>query len=193
VPEVNGPLTDGLIVPTDKAEAELAQARLNLSYTKIFEPSGGFVTKKGVQPGQFVQAGQSLLAIVPRAVWVTANFKETQLTQIQPGQPVEITVDTYPKLTFHGLVDSIQRGTGARFSLLPPENATGNYVKVVQRIPVKIVSDQPEEMAKALLSPGMSVVAEVNVGAKGKPTGISKDPRNIQLLPLAKPGAAATP
>ncbi len=177
----------------DKAMADVAQARLNLSYTKIYAPCDGFVTKKGVEPGQFVQAGQSLLAIVPRAVWTTANFKETQLTQMQPGQPVEITVDAYPELTFHGVVDSIQRGTGARFSLLPPENATGNYVKVVQRIPVKIVFDQPEETAKALLAPGMSVVAEVTVSAKGKPARTSKDPRNIQVPPPAKAGAAAAP
>ena len=151
----------------DKAGAEMAQARLALSYTKIYAPRDGFVTKKGVEPGQFVQAGQSILAIVPREVWVTANFKETQLTRMQPGQPVEITVDAYPDLVFHGHVDSLQHGTGARFSLLPPENATGNYVKVVQRIPVKIVFSQPQENAQVLLAPGMSVVPKVNVNAEG--------------------------
>jgi membrane fusion protein (multidrug efflux system) len=109
--------------------------------------------------------GQSLMAIVLPDVWVTANFKETQLTHMRPGQPATISVDTYPDETFHGHVDSIQRGTGSRFSLLPPENATGNFVKVVQRIPVKIVFDRPEELAKYRLVPGMSVVPEVNVKA----------------------------
>jgi membrane fusion protein (multidrug efflux system) len=159
----------------DKAEAQLAQARLELSYTKIVAPTGGFVTKKRIEPGQFAQAGQSILAIVPREVWITANFKETQLTLMRPGQPVEITVDAYPDQILHGHVDSIQRGTGARFSLLPAENATGNYVKVVQRMPVKIVFDRPEETARILLAPGMSVVPEVNVGAEGRPTTARND------------------
>ncbi len=151
----------------DRAKALATQARLNLSYTKIYAPCDGFVTKKGVEPGQFVQKGQSLLAIVPRAVWVTANFKETKLTRMRPGQPVDITVDAYPDITFHGHVASIQHGTGARFSLLPPENATGNYIKVVQRIPVKIVFDRPAESAHVLLAPGMSVTPDVDVGDGG--------------------------
>jgi membrane fusion protein (multidrug efflux system) len=146
-----------------KAGAEVEQATLNLSYTKIHAPTDGYVTKKNVEPGVFVQVGQSLMAIVPPNVWVTANFKETQLTHMRPGQPAAVSVDTYPDETFHGRVDSIQRGTGSRFSLLPPENATGNFVKVVQRIPVKIVFDRPEELAKYRLVPGMSVVPEVNV------------------------------
>ena len=149
----------------EKARAEVEQAALNLSYTRIYAPAAGHVTKKNVEPGVYVQVGQSLMAIVPPKVWVTANFKETQLTHMRPGQPVKISVDTYPDQTFHGRVDSIQRGTGARFSLLPPENATGNFVKVVQRIPVKIVFDRPEELAKYRLVPGMSVVPEVNVKA----------------------------
>jgi membrane fusion protein (multidrug efflux system) len=149
----------------EKARAEAEQAVLNLSYTKIHAPVGGYVTKKNVEPGVFVQMGQSLMAIVLPDVWVTANFKETQLTHMRPGQPATISVDTYPDEIFHGHVDSIQRGTGARFSLLPPENATGNFVKVVQRIPVKIVFDRPEELAKYLLVPGMSAVPEVNVKA----------------------------
>jgi membrane fusion protein (multidrug efflux system) len=149
----------------EKARAEAEQAVLNLSYTKIPAPVGGYVTKKNVEPGVFVQMGQSLMAIVLPDVWVTANFKETQLTHMRPGQPATISVDTYPDEIFHGHVDSIQRGTGARFSLLPPENATGNFVKVVQRIPVKIVFDRPEELAKYLLVPGMSAVPEVNVKA----------------------------
>ncbi len=166
----------------DKAEAELTRARLNLSYTKIYAPCNGFVTKKGVEPGQFVQQGQSLLAIVPRAVWVTANFKETKLTRMRPGQPVDITVDAYPDITFHGHVDSIQHGTGARFSLLPPENATGNYIKVVQRLPVKIVFDRPAETAHLLLAPGMSVTPDVDVGDDGS-----------KVSPLAPNGAVKAP
>ena len=153
------------IAEVAKAKAEVAQARLNLSYTKIYAPVSGFVTKKAVEPGQSVETAQSLMAIVPKGVWVRANFKETQLTRMHPGQPVKITVDAYPDRTFHGHVDSIQHGSGARFSLLPPENATGNFVKVVQRVPVKIVFDQPKEISKVLLAPGMSVLPEVNVGA----------------------------
>lgn len=173
----------------NKAEAELAQARLNLSYTKIYAPSDGFVTKKAVEPGQFVQTGQSLLAIVPQGVWVTANFKETQLTRMKPGQSAEIVVDTYPDLKFHGHVDSIQRGTGARFSLLPPENATGNYVKVVQRIPVKIVFDRPEELSGILLAPGMSVVPDVDV--RSMPAAASKNSQKPQSP--SPNGKAGTP
>ena len=158
----------------EKARAEVEQAVLNLSYTKIHAPVGGHVTKKNVEPGVFVQMGQSLMAIVLPDVWVTANFKETQLTHMRPGQPATISVDTYPDETFHGHVDSIQRGTGARFSLLPPENATGNFVKVVQRIPVKIVFDRPEELAKYLLVPGMSAVPEVNVKADVSPPAANR-------------------
>ncbi len=149
----------------EKAKAQVEQARLNLSYTRISAPTDGFVTKKAVEPGAFVQVGQSLLAVIPKKVWVTANFKETQLTHMRPGQPVEITVDAYPELRLQGHVESIQRGTGARFSLLPPENATGNYVKVVQRVPVKITFDKDPETEKVLLTPGMSVVPDVNVAA----------------------------
>ena len=100
------------------------------------------VTARTVQMGNYVQPGQALLALVPKDVWVTANFKETQLTYMHPGQPVELNVDAYPDQKFKGKVDSLQAGTGARFSLLPPENAVGNYVKVVQRVPVKIVFDE---------------------------------------------------
>jgi membrane fusion protein, multidrug efflux system len=109
-----------------------------------------------------VQSAQPLMAIVPGNVWVTANFKENQIGLIRPGQSVTITVDAYPDKTFRGHVDSIQAGTGARFSLLPAENATGNYVKVVQRVPVKIVFDEPAD-PQHLLAPGMSVEPEVKV------------------------------
>jgi membrane fusion protein, multidrug efflux system len=151
----------------EKARADVQQAALNLSYTKIYAPADGYVTRKSVEPGTYVQVGQSLLAIVSPEVWVSANYKETQLTHMRPGQPATIKVDMYPHTTFHGRVESIQRGTGSRFSLLPPENATGNYVKVVQRIPVKIVFAQPEELPAHLLVPGMSVIPEVNIKDPG--------------------------
>ena len=145
-----------------QAEARLQQAELNFSYTKIIAPMDGRVTARTVQPGNYVQPGQALLALVPKDVWVTANFKETQLTYMRPGQPVELRVDAYPNRKFKGHVDSLQAGTGARFSLLPPENAVGNYVKVVQRVPVKIVFDDP--LPDGLdIAPGMSVVPEVKV------------------------------
>ena len=150
----------------EKAGAEERQAELALSYTRIVAPADGFITKKSVEPGAFVQVGQALMALVRPDVWFTANYKETQLEHMRPGQPVEISVDTYSHVTLHGMVDSIQKGTGARFSLLPPENATGNYVKVVQRVPVKIVFLQNQEGKTPLLVPGMSVIADVDVGAK---------------------------
>lgn len=151
-----------------KAKAQVEQAELDLSHTKLYAPCSGYVTRKTVEAGGYVQAGQSLLTIVPRDVWVLANFKETQLTRIRPGQPVKINVDTYPDVTFKGQVDSIQCGSGARFSLLPPENATGNYVKVVQRVPVKIVFNDKQQMERYLLAPGMSVVPEVDVADAGR-------------------------
>ena len=147
-------------VEADQASVE--QAELNLSYTKITAPSDGYVTKQAVTPGDYVQVGQALMSIVPPRVWVIANFKETQLRNMRPGQPVDISVDAYPSLRLRGRVDSIQAGSGAAFSLLPPENATGNYVKVVQRVPVKIVLDERQELQR-VLGPGMSVVPTVAV------------------------------
>jgi len=146
----------------EQLQAALDEAELELSYTKIYAPDSGRVANKSVEEGALVQAGQPLLAVVPGDVWVTANFKESQIGRMQPGQPVEISVDAYPDKTFKGHVDSIQPGTGARFSLLPPENATGNYVKVVQRVPVKIVFDEPPD-PKHMLAPGMSVEPEVKI------------------------------
>ena len=160
-----------------KAAAESEQARLNLSYTRIAAPCDGYVTKKSVEPGAYVQVGQGLLAVVRPDVWVVANFKETQLTDMRPGQPVDIEIDTYPGVTFHGRVDSIQRGTGSRFSLLPPENATGNFVKVVQRVPVKIVFDNDESTGEHLLTPGMSTIPEVDISAPGR------DPMRAEAAP----------
>ena len=147
---------------TEQLRAQVEQAALELSYTKIYASEDGRVTRKSVEEGALVQIGQPLLAIVPGDVWVTANFKENQIGRMVPGQPVDINVDAYPGKVFRGHVDSIQAGTGARFSLIPPENATGNYVKVVQRVPVKIVFDEPPDQ-KHMLSPGMSVVPEVAV------------------------------
>jgi membrane fusion protein (multidrug efflux system) len=146
----------------DQAKAMLDAAKLRLSYTKIYAPESGRVTRKNVEPGSYVQTGNALLAIVPPEIWVVANFKETQLDHMRPGQPVDIRVDAYPSLKFEGRVDSIQSGTGSRFSLLPAENATGNFVKVVQRVPVKITFAQlPKDVPE--LAPGMSVVPTVHV------------------------------
>ena len=145
-----------------KAHADVAQAELLLSYTKVYAPADGRITRKAVAVGSFVQPGQAMMALVQGELWVVANFKETQLNQIRPGQPVEIKVDAFANQTFHGHVDSIQKGAGARFSMMPPENATGNFVKVVQRVPVKIVFDTAPDAAFPL-GPGMSVVPEVKV------------------------------
>jgi membrane fusion protein (multidrug efflux system) len=145
-----------------QAQAKLQQAQLNLSYTKITAPFDGRITARSVQLGNYVSPGQALFALVPRDVWVTANFKETQLTYMRPGDPVEVHIDAYPGRNFKAKVDSLQSGTGARFSLLPPENAVGNYVKVVQRIPVKIVFDE-ELPANLDIAPGMSVEPKVKV------------------------------
>ncbi len=145
-----------------RTEAAVRQAELDLSYTQVKAPEAGFVTHRTVEAGAYVQTGQALLAIVPRHVWVIANFKETQLTRMHSGQPVELKVDAYPQIQFKGHVDSIQAGAGARFSLLPPENASGNYVKVVQRVPVKIALDNVDG-AHPVLGPGMSVEPKVRV------------------------------
>ncbi len=148
------------LASVDRARAGLEAAQLNLSYCDIVAPVDGVATHKSVEPGQIVQAGQGLLVVVPlQNVWVTANFKETQLRNMKPGQKAYIKSDTYGK-TFTGHVDSIAGATGAVLSLLPPENATGNYVKVVQRIPVKIVLD-PISPDVAILRPGMNVEATV--------------------------------
>jgi membrane fusion protein (multidrug efflux system) len=143
-----------------KAQADLESAELELSYATIVAPSDGVVTRKSVEAGQIIQPGQGLFTLIPlNDVWVTANFKETQLAKVRPGQEAEIDVDMYGK-TVIGHVDSIAGATGARLSLLPPENATGNYVKVVQRIPVKILLD-PASSDKAILRPGMNVEATI--------------------------------
>jgi len=143
-----------------KAQADLEAAQLQLDYATIVAPTDGVVTRKSVETGQIVQPGQGLFTLIPlHDIWVTANFKETQLSKVRPGQKAEIDVDMYGR-TFTGHVDSVAGATGARLSLLPPENATGNYVKVVQRIPVKILLD-PVPPEKAILRPGMNVDATI--------------------------------
>jgi len=157
-----------------QAQADLDAANLQLTYTTIVAPTAGRVTRKGVEPGQYVEIGRNLCEIVEPEVWVTANFKETQITHMHASQEVDLHVDAYPGQVFHGKIQSIQSGTGARFSLLPPENATGNYVKVVQRVPVKIVFDR-DDSGKVLLAPGMSVVPSVKIaGDSGAPAPIAR-------------------
>ena len=145
-----------------QSKAAFREAELNLSYTRITAPEDGRVTKRSVEAGAYIQPGQSLLAIVPHNYWVIANFKETQLERMRQGQPVHIRIDAYPGLKLTGKVDSLQTGAGARFSLFPPENATGNFIKVVQRVPVKIVFDMPLD-AQLTVGPGMSVEPTVRV------------------------------
>jgi membrane fusion protein (multidrug efflux system) len=146
-----------------EARAALAEAQLNLEYTTIPAPIDGRVTRRTVEVGQVVQPGQPLLAVVDVGnVWVVANYKETQLTHVRPGQRAWLSVDTHPGLVLRARVDSIQSGTGSRFTLLPPENASGNFVKVVQRIPVKLVLE-PGQNGHALLVPGMSVVPVIEL------------------------------
>jgi membrane fusion protein, multidrug efflux system len=146
----------------ESAAAQEETARLDLAYTRVTAPEAGRVAHKSVAVGDYVEVGQNLMAVVPLRVWVTANFKETELDQIRVGQPVEIRIDSYPDKVLHGHVDSFEAGSGTAFSLLPPENATGNYVKVVQRVPVKIVFDAPPD-PHFPLGPGMSVVPSVRV------------------------------
>ena len=141
--------------------AAVQQAELNLQYATVKAPMKGIVSKKSVEVGQVVQPGQPLMAIIPlEDVWVTANFKETQLRDMRPGQPAVIEVDAYGGREFKGHIESLAAATGSRFSLLPPENATGNFVKVVQRVPVRIAIDEKQD-AQQVLRPGMSVTAKV--------------------------------
>jgi membrane fusion protein (multidrug efflux system) len=144
------------------AQATLDAARLKLGYTRIVAPFDGVVGERQVQVGDYVNIGTNLMTVVPLPnVYVTANYKETQLTRVKPGQPVDITVDTFPDLVLHGHVERIAPASGSQFALLPPDNATGNFTKVVQRIPVRIAFDdgQPE---LADLRPGMSVVTRIH-------------------------------
>ena len=147
-----------------EAEADLSLALLNVEYTEIRAPIAGVVTRKNVEPGQVAQPSQALLAIVSLDdVWVIANLKETQLRAIRPGMRATVVVDTFSDRTWRGAVDSIAAGTGARFSLLPPENATGNWVKIVQRVPVKIVLNPDQAVDPHILRAGMSAVVTINL------------------------------
>ena len=147
-----------------KAVADTERANVNLSYCKITAPSDGKITGKAVNVGMYVTSATPLFAIVPYDVWVTANFKETQLAHMAVGQKVDISVDAYSDHDFEGTVQSIQSGTGSRFSVIPAENATGNFVKVVQRVPVKITfNNNPNVDTEHLLAPGMSVIPKVHI------------------------------
>jgi membrane fusion protein (multidrug efflux system) len=146
------------------SQAQVADAELQLSYCKIISPATGKISKKTVEEGQRVQPGQALLAVVPDNIWVVANLKETQLERVKVGQRVDIKIDTLPHKIFYGRVDSIQEGSGATFSLLPPDNATGNFTKIVQRVPVKIVFD-PDSIAefRDRILPGQSVEPKIDL------------------------------
>src|ERR1017187_1330572 len=166
-----------------EAQTNVASAQLDLSYTKIFAPSDGRVTRKAVETGNYVQVGQQLMSIVPPEIWVVANFKESQLRKMKPGQPVLVAIDALGGKKFRAHVDSVQSGSGAAFSLLPPENATGNYVKVVQRVPVKILFTEPLP-ADHTIGPGLSVTPDVRVASFALPEWA------IGLLALILTGAA---
>jgi membrane fusion protein (multidrug efflux system) len=147
-----------------EAQTNVASAQLNLSYTKIFAPSDGRVTRKQVEAGDYLQTGQQIMSIVPLEVWVVANFKESQLKKMRTNQPVTVEIDALGGRKFRAHVDSVQAGSGAAFSLLPPENATGNFVKVIQRVPVKIVFDEPLP-ADHTIGPGLSVTPDVQTSS----------------------------
>jgi membrane fusion protein (multidrug efflux system) len=147
-----------------QAKAQLDQANLNLSYTTVTADQPGHVVNLSGAVGQYAQAGTNLSMFVPDEIWVVANYKETQLDRMRPGQPVDLEIDAYPERHFRGHLDSVQPGSGPAFSLLPPENATGNYVKIVQRVPVKLILDNPP--TDVSLGPGMSTVPTARVDPK---------------------------
>jgi membrane fusion protein (multidrug efflux system) len=150
------------------AEVSVQDAQLQLSYTTITAPAAGHISQKTVEPGNVVAAGTGLLALVGDQVWVTANYKETQLADIRPGETAHVAIDAVPGLRFTAHVESVQYGTGAVFSLLPAQNATGNYVKIIQRVPVKLVFDDPR-IANYLLAPGMSVTPSITISLPNQP------------------------
>jgi membrane fusion protein (multidrug efflux system) len=156
--------SDAVFSQLNQSKTEVDSANLNLSYTKIFAPGDGRVTRKQVEVGDYLQAGQQIMSLVPAEVWVVANFKESQLKKMTPGQPATVAIDALGGRKFRAHVDSVQAGSGAAFSLLPPENATGNFVKVVQRVPVKIVFDEPLP-ADHTIGPGLSVTPSVQVSS----------------------------
>ena len=151
------------------AEAQVALAADNLRYTRVLSPADGLVGQRQVRLGQFVNVGSQVIAVVPLPnIWVIANYKETQMTNVRLGQPAQVSVDAFPDLKLTGRVDSWSPGTGSTFALLPPDNATGNFTKVVQRVPVKIVLDRDEALG-SLVRPGMSVEATIDTGGRSAP------------------------
>lgn len=146
-----------------EVKADMDRAKLDLDYTNIYAPQNGTVSSRRVEKGMYVNVGTPLFTIVPENVWVVANYKENQLRHMKPGQEVDIKIDTYPNKTFKGKIDSIQRASGAKSSLFPPENAVGSFVKIVQRIPVKIVFTEEIDPNEFNIVPGMSVVPKVRV------------------------------
>ena len=148
-----------------QAKAQLAQAELNLSYTRLVAAQSGYVTKRNVEVGDYTQPGASVLSLVTPEIWVTANFKEDQLARLRPGQKATIAVDAYPQLKLRGHVDSLQLGSGSKFTAFPPENATGNFVKIVQRLPVKILIDSGLD-PNLPLPLGISVEPTVDVASQ---------------------------
>jgi membrane fusion protein, multidrug efflux system len=148
----------------EAAKATLAAAKLKLGYTKVVAPFDGVTGEREVQPGDYVNIGTNLINVVPLPnVYVIANYKETQLTHVKPGQPVEVTIDSFPKQILHGRVERLSPASGSQFALLPPDNATGNFTKVVQRIPVRIALDKNQPLLQRLLS-GMSVITRIDIG-----------------------------
>ena len=170
-----------------QATAQRDQAKLNLSYTTVVAAQPGRVVQLGAAVGQYAQAGTALTMFVPDDIWVDANFKEIQLDQMRPGQPVTLHIDAYPEHAIHGHVASVQPGSGTAFSLLPAENATGNYVKIVQRVPVKIVLDNPP--TDVALGPGMSVEPSVRVD----PKPVASRAPGERAVSAAVAGAGASP
>jgi len=178
-----------------EAKARLQQACLNLSYTEVAAHITGFVTRRQVEVGNWVQPGQPLMSLVPleiKELWINANYKETQLTNVCIGQPAEVTVDAYPKVKFKGKVDSIMAGTGSAFSLLPPENATGNWVKVVQRIPVKIVLCPPFPEDRPLRL-GMSTIVTIDTRDRSGPKLLRQTRTGLSRAGRTKPGQGSPP
>ncbi len=178
------------------AEAQVTLARNNLDYTRIVSPADGLVGQRQVRPGQFVNVGTQVISVVPLPqIWVIANYKETQLTNVRLNDPARVTVDAFPDLSLTGHVDSWSPGTGSTFALLPPDNATGNFTKVVQRVPVKIVLD-PNPSLGTLVRPGMSVEATIDTGPveNREPTpGSTQKTRGARPSPAAPPSSSATP
>jgi membrane fusion protein (multidrug efflux system) len=156
--------SDAVFAQLNESKTAMDTAQLNLSYTKIFAPCDGRVTRKQVEAGDYLQTGQQIFSIVPTEVWVVANFKESQLKKMKPGQNALVAIDALGGRKFRAHVDSVQAGSGAAFSLLPPENATGNFVKVIQRVPVKIIFDDALP-ADHTIGPGLSVTPSVQTSS----------------------------